>query len=127
MTFRSLRRPTMTRARRWRRRWRAFLKIDIISFDCFFTSTLWRVQVTATTHDDADQEMAALLAGAYNDVKQMLSQNRVALDAAIEALLEKTTLSGQEVSSLNSIAKEPIRNKNVSWLIETSTMRGTPR
>lgn len=54
-------------------------------------------QVTAATHDEADKEMAAMLAGAYEDVKAMLTRNRGALDLAIDALLEQTTLSGAEV------------------------------
>ncbi len=55
------------------------------------------MQVTAATHDEADKEMAAMLAGAYEDVKAMLTRNRGALDLAIDALLEQTTLSGAEV------------------------------
>lgn len=55
------------------------------------------MQVTAATHDAADREMARLLAEGYDDVMALLQRNRGALDATIDALLDQTTMSGQEV------------------------------
>lgn len=55
------------------------------------------LQVTAAAHDAADREMARLLAEAYGDVRAMLQRNQGALHRTIDALLEQTTLSGQEV------------------------------
>lgn len=62
----------------------------------------------AATHDAADREMARLLAEAYDDVTALLQRNRPALDAAIDALLEQTTMSGQQVGNIGMSASKTV-------------------
>ena len=53
-------------------------------------------QETAAKVDDAVQK---LLNEAYNDAKQLLSDNRALLDEISEYLLSKETISGDELMS----------------------------
>lgn len=48
----------------------------------------------------ADERMQSMLSEAYATTKAMLERNRAALDALSQALLEKDTLSGEEVRAI---------------------------
>ncbi|EFN59574.1 hypothetical protein CHLNCDRAFT_132927 [Chlorella variabilis] len=51
-------------------------------------------------HYEADREMEERLAEAYATVKEMLGRNREALEKLMEVLLERDTLSGEEVRAV---------------------------
>ena len=53
-------------------------------------------QVTPMMHARVDEVMEGVLAGAYDDALQLLRRNRAAFDALLAALLEQTTLDGDE-------------------------------
>lgn len=56
--------------------------------------------VTPDMHETVDLEMEGLLNGNYQLVKDMLNRNRAALDALVDALLERNTISGEVVREI---------------------------
>lgn len=50
-------------------------------------------------HARVDEVMEGMLATAYDEALQLMHRNRAAFDALLAALLEKTTLQGDEVPS----------------------------
>lgn len=56
--------------------------------------------VPSSLHAAADAEMESVLNAAYAGVRDLLARNRAALDALVEALLARDTLTGEEVRGL---------------------------
>ncbi len=57
------------------------------------------LQVTPMMHAKVDEVMEGMLAAAYDEALQLMHRNRAAFDALLAALLDKTTLQGDEVLS----------------------------
>ncbi|CAG9461273.1 unnamed protein product [Pedinophyceae sp. YPF-701] len=58
--------------------------------------------VSGSTHAGCDEQMTALLSEAYDDARAMLVRNRAALEALVDELLEKESLTGEQVRDLVS-------------------------
>ena len=58
------------------------------------------LQVTPMLHAKVDKVMEGMLAAAYDEALQLMHRNRAAFNALLDALLEKTTLQGDEVPFL---------------------------
>jgi cell division protease FtsH len=68
------------------------------------------------TADTIDQEIKAIMDGAYQDVKQILQSRRDPLEAIKQALLKYETLDGDEVKQL--ISGKPLDRPTVADLLE---------
>ena len=60
--------------------------------------------VSADTHSRMDQDVRAILDAAYTTVLECVRQNRAALEALAEALLERETLTGAEAIEIMTSA-----------------------
>lgn len=56
--------------------------------------------VSGYTHEAVEEDMSSLLNTAFLDVQRILARNRDALDAIVEALLERSTLEGDEIREM---------------------------
>lgn len=70
--------------------------------------------VSSTTFEAADEELTRVLNDGYVHAKEVLQRNRSALDALIEALLERNTMRGDEVRAVVEplAAPEDIESRN---------------